>query len=169
MASWGAAVHAVAAEDALTVLHFFPLYHAVDVQAHGAVSRAYLAVGAVICFSHQPQRRPPEQVTNRSPDDHERRHPADGVAACPPSKDHGQSEKKGNDDIVDEKPGRASIAQRQGHGHTGLQLVQGVHGMVATRANGQRGDQTDPRDPDNPLPGQPSSRSSPPSGLCRAR
>ena len=36
----GAAVHAVAAQDALTVLHLRSMHHPVHVQAHGAVAAA---------------------------------------------------------------------------------------------------------------------------------
>ena len=45
----------------------------------------------------------------------------------------------------------AFAVQRQGHRHPGLELIQGVHGMIAAGANGQGGDEADPREPDGPL------------------
>jgi hypothetical protein len=146
-----AAVHACAAQDALTVLHVCPLHHPIHVQAHGAVARAGLAVGALFGLCFQAQTRPVHPVSNPTANDHKRRHPADGVAACPSPKDHGKTQEKGKDNVVDHEPGRASAVQWQGHGHTTLELEQWVHSAVATSAYDQDDDEGDPGDPDDPL------------------
>ena len=106
-----AIVGAGSTQDAFIVLHISHADHTVYVQAHRAVSRASLAVNALVRLCFQAQRRPLEEIADLPPDDHERRHPADVMATCPPTNDNGKSQKDSDDNVVDHEPGRWRLLQ----------------------------------------------------------
>lgn len=53
LAYLGTAINAVTAQHALPVLHILALHHGIDIQAHGAVAGAGLAVGATARVGYQ--------------------------------------------------------------------------------------------------------------------
>jgi len=84
------------------MLHMARLDQTVHVQAHGAIGGAGQAVGAAsrVCF--EAQGGPGQGVAQLAAQDHEGRHPADGVTAgAPPHKDR-QGNKESNHHVVND-------------------------------------------------------------------
>ena len=107
-----AVVYAGTAQDALGVFHPSDLNHGIDIQAHRAVAGACLTIGAGSRVSYQSQRGPAEAVADPAPDDHEGRHPADGVAAGPPPDKDCQPDEQANDEVIDDVAGTSVSCNR---------------------------------------------------------